>query len=304
MKKWRSIDDQLRILEDRGMIITDRERANASLERFGYYRLSGYWYPFRAREENGDISNRFIPHTHLSEIVDLYVFDKRLRLLALDALERIELALQVNVAHTLGELDPAGHTKPEFLNQRFVQNGAFDTWSGKYADLKDRAGSRTFVRHNLDTYGELPLWAAVEIFDFGTLSHLFKMLRRRERDQIAAKYGLSGGHILEQWLKSLTYVRNVSAHHERLWNNNIKDTSDVPRQFIELSRTNQYRTFRYFCIMQFFMKQLCPNSTWKDRVREHLLAFPTPRNQQVTVADLGVVQGWENWQLWRPRNEN
>ena len=304
MKPWTSIDDQIALLKSKGMVITDDARAATSLERFGYYRLSGYWYSFRAKGADGKILDHFAPDTHLRDIVDLYVFDKRLRLLALDALERIELALQVDVASTLGREHPAAHTLPQFLNQKFVQNGQAARWATKYQQLKDRSKRRAFVRHNLDTYGELPVWVAIEIFDFGALSHLYKMMRRKDRDRIAAKYGLSGGNVLEQWLKSLTYIRNISAHHERLWNNNVKDHAAVPPQFSRIAQTNQYRTFRYLCIMQVFLSQICPRSTWRDRVRAHLLDFPTPANGKVHLSDMGVVDGWEDWDMWRPINEN
>ena len=309
-KRWRSINGQLARLKDQGMVITDDEQARAALRRLGYCRLSGYWSPFYASDAQGKLIDAFVPGTKLAEIVELYIFDKRLRLLALDALERIELALQTDVAHTLGKLDPMAHTKKQYLDQKYVKNddfkkrSDFKKWSDKYKSQKERFRSQDFVKHNLDTYGELPLWVAVEIFDFGMLSRLFGMMRRPERGRIAARYGLSGGDVLEQWLKSLTYVRNVSAHHGRLWKNNIKDSAEVPGQFSELSQTNQYRAFRYFCIMQFFLQQICPQSTWKDRVREHLKNFPTPDNRRVTLDDLGIVEGWENWQLWRPENED
>lgn len=304
MKPWTSIADQIELLKSKGMIITDDALAAQALDRFGYYRLSGYWFSFRDKDASGAILNHFAPDTHLKEIVDLYVFDKRLRLLALDALERIELAIQVDVASILGRHDPAAHTMTEFLNQKYVQNGQAARWSSKYEDLKRRSNRRAFVRHNLETYGELPIWVAIEIFDFGALSHLFKMMQRPDRDRIAAKYGLSGGNVLEQWLKSLTYMRNIAAHHERLWNNNVKDHAAVPAQFSQIRQTNQYRSFRYFCIMQFFLEQICPRSQWRDRVRTHLLSFPTPDNGKVSLTDMGVVEGWENWPMWRPRNEN
>lgn len=307
MKDWKSVEELINLLRERGMTITDEPRAKKALERFGYYRLSGYWYPFREFRADGTVGEQFVENTHMSEIVDLYVFDKRLRLLTLDALERIELALQVDVAHTIGKLDPKAHTDITFLNsgvankkERRNTKSNLVLWSDKYEELKRRSKHRAFVRHNIQMYGELPIWVAIEIFDFGTLSHLFKMLRRVDRDEIAAKYGLPGGNVLEQWMKSLNYVRNVSAHHERLWNNNIKDHADVPRQFGEIQRANQYRLFRYLCILQFFLRHICPSSTWKNRMREHLLSFPTPQNGVVTIEQIGIVDGWENGQLWKP----
>lgn len=122
-KPWKSCDDQLDLLIARGMRITDRERALDYLERIGYYRLSGYWFAFRERSAPQDLRDKagerpkkvratrialdtFRRGTTFQNAVDLYVFDKQLRLLVMDALERIEVALRVDVSHTLGQLDP------------------------------------------------------------------------------------------------------------------------------------------------------------------------------------------------------
>ena len=288
------------------MNINDDIEAQKALQRFGYYRLSGYWYSFRQQNTNDTLSDDFKKGTNLSEIIDLYIFDKRMRLLSLDALERIELALQVDVAYALGDLSPVGHTNVTCLDkgrankkERNNQPSNFEKWSKKYYAQKGRLKHHKFVSHNIKSYGELPIWVAIEVFDFGSLSHLFKMMRKIERDKIATKYGLSGGNVLEKWLKSLNYIRNVSAHHGRLWNNNIKDSSFVPRQFSDFAETDQYRSFRYLSMMQFFLNQICPESTWKNRMRQHLLSFPTPSNGAVSIKDMGIVEGWEKSSLWR-----
>lgn len=299
MKAWRSIDDQLALLKARGMAISELARAKKALERFGYYRLSGYWYPFKKSNVDGTLSDKFAPDTHMSDAVDLYVFDKKLRLLALDALERIELALQVDVAYHFGRRDPCAHLKPELLQQKFVNNGRYARWEERYRSFEKRSSKAAFVKHNKSTYGELPIWVAVQILDFGALSHLFEMLPMDIQTKIAGKYGLSNGKYLIQWLRSLSQVRNASAHHERLWNSHIKDHASVPPQLSEINQTDQYQIFRYFCLMRFFLKQLCPHSHWHVRFREHLHSFPEPRNGIVTLHNMGVIAGWEDWKLWR-----
>ncbi|MDO6481870.1 Abi family protein [Shimia thalassica] len=148
MKDWKSIDDQLELLNSRGMAISEPARAKKALERFGYYRLSGYWYPFKQKNEDGTISDQFIADTHMSETVDLYVFDKKLRLLALDALERIELALQVDVAYYFGRRDPCAHLKPDLLQQKFVRNGRYEKWEERYRTFERRSSKTAFVKHN------------------------------------------------------------------------------------------------------------------------------------------------------------
>ena len=324
MKKWKSIDEQIKILQSRSMMITDLSKAADQLRRIGYYRLSGYSYSFRKMNKNYPFKNKeaqkttkqrrrvdqFVPNTRLSEVVDIYVFDKQLKILCCDAIERIEVAIRVDVAYELGQLDPIAHTLKEHLDEvvadkipkhKKVTNYA--DWLENYERLKQRSANSEFVMHNIKDYGELPIWAATEIFDFGTLSKLFEMLKLKQRNAIARKYGLPDGKHLKQWLRSLCYIRNSSAHHERLWNMKIKTTSSVPvhkgcRHMTDIAKTDQYRLFRYLCIMQFLLETICPNSQWGTRMQEHLKGFPTPRNREVTLSALGVVRRWEKWPLW------
>ena len=135
-KPWSSYADQLDQLIERGMAVTDRARALDYLERIGYYRLSGYWFAFRERseplcllDEHGRKPKKvreerialdaFRVGTTFQNAVDLYVFDKQLRLLVMDALERIEVALRVDVSHTLGQLDRFAYLKPELFHDEF-----------------------------------------------------------------------------------------------------------------------------------------------------------------------------------------
>ena len=122
-KPYRSIAEQIQLLQGRGMLITDVAKAETCLHRIGYYRLSGYAYPFRHREivrnkEGSDsirLYENFRPETDFSKVMDLYVFDKRLRLLFLDAIERIEVGLRVEVALILGRRGPFAHRDPNAI---------------------------------------------------------------------------------------------------------------------------------------------------------------------------------------------
>jgi abortive infection bacteriophage resistance protein len=111
-KKWKSFESQLALLKERGLEVEAKAAALDYLERIGYYRLSGYFYPFRELEiqlVDGKLKHnrkdQFIAESRFEDVAKLYVFDKRLRLLALDALERIELAVRVDVAYLLGKRD-------------------------------------------------------------------------------------------------------------------------------------------------------------------------------------------------------
>lgn len=197
-KPWKSYEEQLDLLISRGLAVTDRSKALDYLQRIGYYRLSGYWYPFRersgpfmyldhqgrkpAKKQRKVVTlalNQFRPGARFEDAVKLYVFDKKLRLLAMDALERIEIALRVDISHTLGEIDPVAYLRPELFHDSFsrdLNNGKGVTrhheWLGRHARLINES-KEEFVRHNKTKYG-LPLiiWVACEVWDFGTMSRL------------------------------------------------------------------------------------------------------------------------------------
>ncbi|SDK36313.1 Abi-like protein [Actinopolyspora mzabensis] len=112
--------EQVQLLSTRGLIIADSEYAQHLLRTVGYYRLSGYWYPYRQPDPNGvGRMDDFVPGTRLDQVVGLYDFDRRLRLHLLDALERIEIAVRVQVGHVLGRRDPFAHLDPTNLDARF-----------------------------------------------------------------------------------------------------------------------------------------------------------------------------------------
>jgi abortive infection bacteriophage resistance protein len=115
-KIFKTYEEQVDLLIKRGMCVADRERAVEKLRRINYYRLSGYWYPFRMRKpgENGR-SDRFLSGTTFDDVVSLYDFDARLRAAVLAVLAPVELSMRALVGHVLGEIDPCIHLKADLL---------------------------------------------------------------------------------------------------------------------------------------------------------------------------------------------
>lgn len=316
LKPWMSFADQLQRLKDRGLGVENDAAALDYLERLGYYRLSGYWYPMREIDAAASLAQNkavrldtFVAGSRFEDVVRLYVFDKKLRLLALDALERIEMAVRVDVAHLLGKRDPSAHNNPACLHGNFtkqvIPKGAdagktkHQVWLAKYQSLLNRARNEPFVAHHLQEYGGLPVWAAIEVWDFGLLSKLFAGMQYGDQQTIAAQYGAPNGTTFAKWLRSLNFMRNVSAHHSRLWNINVLELSPAPTGWPAL---NPARPFLYFCLMQQLVKVICPNSSWGQRFKDLLASdFPTVANQSISLTDFGVCAGWEGWALWPPK---
>lgn len=326
-KPWKSYEEQLDQLIGRGMQVTDRTLALDYLERIGYYRLSGYWYAFRERSgkccpldaqgHNLDkvqgetlVLDQFKRDTTFQNAVDLYVFDKQLRLLVMDALERIEIALRVDISHTLGQLDTFAYLKPELLHADFSHKleknsglSRHHDWLGKHAQLISRS-KEEFVRHHKNKYGlPLAIWVAREVWDFGTLSMLYNGMREAEQDAIAKQYSLSNGRILATWLRSLNYLRNVCAHHSRLWNRNIVDQPKLPLAAelpwvkpFETSSHARARCFLLLHITRHLLQVVNPRSSWPNRMKTHLQAFPNLTHLGLNLAGMGAPADWEaNW---------
>ncbi|MCF7989110.1 MAG: Abi family protein [Thiohalocapsa sp.] len=324
-KPWLSYEDQLEKLTDRGLLVTDRAKALEYLERIGYYRLSGYWFPFR--ERSGKLVlldgqrrkppnpkrvetvalDDFKPGATFEQAVLLYIFDKKLRLLAMDALERIEIALRVDISHSLGSLDAFAYLRAELFHESFSRRldpktglTRHHSWLSKQAQLIARS-KEEFVRHNKAKYGlPLAIWVSCEVWDFGAMSKLFAGMRVQEQDAIAAKYGVSDGRVFASWLRSLNYLRNLCAHHSRLWNRNIVDQPKLPSALempwvvpFEQDAHARARCFLLLRITRHVLQRVNPGSTCPARLREHLQSFPDLSHLGLGLTDLGAPQGWE-----------
>lgn len=322
LKPWQSFQDQLENLVDHGLLVDNPKAALNYLQRIGYYRLSGYWYPMRMTDKNRSTpdnpvrSSHFIPGSHFEDAVRLYVFDKKLRLLALDALERIEMALRVDIAHLLGKLDPLAHENPSWLNpsclhgnftKQKIKKGRnkgkteHDVWMERYRTMLWRARDEQFVKHHKAKYGgKLPVWVAIEIWDFGMVTNMFDGLRHNDQETIASRYGAPDTKSFSSWLSSLNYIRNVAAHHSRLWNINVLVQTNIPPGWDTGLRTE--RPFLYFCLMQQMLNVICPNSTWADRLEDLIENhFPKTTNGAFTSNDFGLIEGWKAKAPWRSR---
>jgi len=184
--------EQLDLLKSRGLLVSDEAAALACLKSIGYYRLSGYWYPFRELIKPNSIQNKlhkpqrkdtFVPNSKFQHVVELYLFDKKLRLVLLDAIEKVEIAIRVSIAHHLGKYDSFAHINPKFLHGHFTKKIDPITKKTRYEQWLDNLQKQTkrskedFVQHYNDKYGSpLPIWVAIELWDFCELISSFPII--------------------------------------------------------------------------------------------------------------------------------
>ena len=131
VKEYRSYDEQGDLLIQRGMDVGDRDEAVALLRRVSYYRLSGYWYPFR-QIVGSQRQDDFYSGTRLADVAALYEFDARLRTAAFAELSRIELAIRALLGHELGRVDPCAHLEPNLLGPTARSGGSYADWLAGY----------------------------------------------------------------------------------------------------------------------------------------------------------------------------
>jgi abortive infection bacteriophage resistance protein len=308
-----SFADQLALLMQRGLSVTDQPKAIHHLQRIGYGRLAPYWQPFQqivpdAADSSRTIrSDQFRPGAEFRHAVDLYLFDKHLRLLFLDAIERVEVALRVDLAHALGRRDPWAHRSPAFLdlnraNASFEGSTRHQNWLQKADDAINRSKD-DWVKDFFATYSPpMPIWMAVEAWDFGTLSWLLEMAHPNDRFAIAKRYGLLPDTLVS-WIKSLAFVRNMSAHHSRLWNAGIINQPKVPKPFeasqivhIGSKVARRSRVYGAAAIATYLVKRINAGSSWGRRMKAHWLAFPV--TSFASAAHGGFLQEWDQEAIW------
>ncbi|HEX8255638.1 MAG TPA: Abi family protein, partial [Thermoanaerobaculia bacterium] len=203
-------EQQVELLQQRGMLIEDPKQAEFYLTHLNYYRLVGYTLPFEADHA----THRFAPGTTFADVLNLYIFDRELRPLVLDAIERVEVSARsrwaYEIAHRHG---PHGFLDPKLAKKQHL----FQRNLHSLQEEADRS-DETFMQHFRDQYSETrpPSWAVCEVMTLGQLSKWFTNLRPMQtRGAIAAAFGVDE-RVLQSWLHHLTYVRNVCAHHSRL----------------------------------------------------------------------------------------
>lgn len=206
---------QIDILMSRGLLVTDKEKAIRWLRRIGYYRLTGYLYPFR------DANGAFLESASIEYALSLYVFDKKLRLLVLDAIERIE------------------------------------------------------------------------VWDFGMLSRFFSGMQKADQKHIAQLFGVTNPQTMANWLAHINLLRNIAAHHGRLWNRKLvitpsfKGTENLDR-LQRWMKGEESRTIvaASIAILDHLVSVIQPESEWSNRMINFLKDFPSVPN--ISVVQMGL----------------
>lgn len=293
---------QLEHLQKNGLSISNQAEAYSFLASVNYYRLSGYWYPFRKRDASGNISSQFILDAQFEDAVRLYDFDQKLRRAVLDALEKIEIAVRTRITYHMGHKYGAfAHTDAANFHNKF--NHAI--WLEKLENETLRSSDK-FIQHYKNKYTSfprIPVWMLTEVISFGALSFFYMGLRNDrnagvEDKKIIADYFNLHHKRLGDWLHTLTYIRNICAHHGRLWNRELAIRPDKAKQteWLPPLTPRNDRIFYILLMLRHLLKPLAYSDDWSLAITE--LIEPIAENDFYRKS-MGVPKNWKEHPLWK-----
>ena len=277
-----TFQEQVDLLKSRGLIINDSEKALQNISRINYYRLSSYFVPFQINR------NLFKPETSIEEIFELYKFDKKIRSLIFGALEIVEITLRTKIAyHFSHKYGPFAYSDPQYFSKGFKH---FD-W---YTKLEEsiQISREDFIKKFFKEYDEEenpPLWIAIEIMSFGQLSFLFRGSERTDSNNISKDCFGIDEKILSSWIHTLVYIRNLCAHHSRIWNRTLAIKPKVPNKLTEWKGIS---SSKIFCVFLIFKKLIIIPGEW-EYFKNNLMQL-LKEHDDVNIKGMGFPSDWED----------
>lgn len=292
-----SIEDQLNLIEDRGLIIDNRSEAELFLQNISYYRLSGYWWSLQINQ----VDHSFIENATFTEVIERYTFDRKLRLLIFDAIERIEIALRTNLIYVLShETDDWNW----FEKEKYFKNmGHFD----EILDSIDRELKQTkqiFIKEHNKKYGYVkrpPCLKTLEVVSLGTLSKLYYNIKNAHpaKAKISNNMGISSVSDAESWFRTISSIRNKVAHHTRLWNDKIPFQmawlNNPKKPWISKPDARGAQRLYYFLSCALYMLGfISPGHNVKTKIKQLIKSRP----DSIQLNSMGFPEDWDDQALW------
>jgi abortive infection bacteriophage resistance protein len=292
-----TIQQQIDLLQQRGLIIKDTAQAEHFLSNISYYRLAGYWWPMQSDK----VSHTFKPNSKFEEVVALYNFDRELRILIFDVIERIEIGFRTRmIFHLSHEFDPWWFQDLTlFIDPRELVK-TLNTLSDEIGRSKD-----TFIKDHLKRYSTdmrfPPAWKTLEVATFGNLSKLYGNLKPivKSKDIIARELKTVNHTFLPSWLQSIAQIRNVCAHHGRLWNKNLPGRPKLlpkpPAPWITTVPpvSQHHMLYIHMCCMKYLLDVISPGHHFTQKLSDLFSKYPS-----VDLNALGFPTIWKSEPLW------
>lgn len=291
-----TIEQHVDQLQQRGLQIEDKDLAKHYLQHVSYYRLAGYWWPM----QEDKVKHLFKKDSRFEDVIHLYNFDRELRILLFDVIEKIEISLRTKLIYHLShEFGPWWFQETSL----FQDTQAFVKTLSTLQEEIERSKDQFIKEHNKKYKDDLrfpPVWKSLELTSFGALSKLYGNLKNdiQSKDTIAEEFGAVNHTYLPSWLQSIAQIRNYCAHHSRLWNKNIPGTPKIlskpPFDWVKDVPKDTQKLYLHLCIMRYMLNIIDPKNTFNEKLQALLTDYPS-----VDLNALGFKANWVNEPLWK-----
>ena len=316
IKQPLTIQQQIQKLESRGLIIDNNGITANYLQNISYYRLRAYTYPFQNNHDT-EVDHHFVRNDiHFNDIVDLYCFDRRLRSLLFNAIEKIEVAFRTKITYEYAMRTKDSHW---FMDESlFKDDSCYDPDTEKdvfkYNKLIDNIkyevdrSNEDFIKHYQDKYTDPPIppsWMALEVISLGTLSRLYELLKKDESKVLIAKsFGVNKIDIMENWFHAISNLRNCCAHHSRIWNRRfvvqIKLPYNTDFPFMDrdtISKTKQNKLFPILSCIKYIIDTISPGNNFK----KNFLSILNDGGKLLSLKEMGFPDNWKYLDVWKDK---
>lgn len=298
MKEFKTFNQQLTILRDRGMIVPTDGSPKRFLEQENYYNvINGYKDLFLCKDSHGNtiIPETYLPNTHFNELKALFLFDRELRFLFLKYLLIFENSFKTTISYEFSQKFPKANSYLEIANYRDDDpKGVLKQISILTKTIHDNVGTKGAIKHYIEEHGSVPLWVLVNYLTIGNLSYLYSALKDSEKNTIAKYYSDKyekqyrptntlriSSEDMESALKIFNLVRNQCAHDERLFNSDYKNirVSNIVNYFGVTNYNN-----RRLVVAILYFKAVLNKSYYKKFHSELNTIFDKYKNEFQTVS--------------------
>ena len=277
LKPPKTFEEQLSILQNRGLQVNDPQKAITILSRLNYYRFSAYALTFK-------YNDTYLPDITFEFLYRHYEFDRKLKILLMEIIEPIEIAFRTHIAYLIAHKYGAeGHLNPN----HFISSAKHHQFLKEIQSCIEKNKKDLFVSHHMEHYnGRFPVWVALEAVTFGVISKLFSNLLTADKKDITRSYYIDiRFNEVENWLQCLTVLRNKCAHYSRLYNCNLATRISLPIKYNRFSiETN--KLFSVFIAI----KHLSVSDIWDPwLIRLHSLI---EEYDDLNLECLGFKENW------------
>jgi len=254
IKQATTVERQIEILRERGMVISEPEHVKKALLSVGYYRMGFYWFPFEIEEPKKKRTHKFRKDTTWEKVEALYDFDNRFRNLLSYYLHIIETDIRTYITYTASNLyhdDPLWFVNPSYVGPDFIT---------KFPDIYDNVKKNEVIKHHHGKYPKdmyAPAWKTLEFLMFGEVQHLYDdILDSSLRQKIYERYHIESEDIFKSYIDTLRMVRNVCAHSHILYDKKLYRGIKGPNSKLGLKAGEEFSIVGVLKLVYYMLRQI------------------------------------------------